>query len=839
MKRLTLVFALIAIVMPMMNEVWGNDYSETVPGIEWEKKSGVWYIYWGTITGQSWTGDIGNDSRYSRTASIYCPTNENCTTYVTYKASESTFIAHGRARFYVNDITVATNVNKASETTKTILLSNEEQIKYGWGNVEREGQHVAYKEMTVKVLLPLHIDYTTTNSSLATIYMGDFHYPNTISKEIDFTKYIKSYYISQNVTCTLSTANCGDFNFANGTKYATLATPTSSNGDAVYANEGHTDFSIGAIEPLTVVYTPSENPCGSGVPTCTLTISSEFGTKTITIQAKTDETFIFQTNGNWNTDSNWNKNKLPGSTDDVSIQATCSIPSGCVATCNSLEFYGGSIEIDPNGTLVASGTINNTTVSKLKIHADADHAGTVIFNNISACTGGVCENGPYATVDMYIPTSTLTDNNRLWKDYTWRYMGSPVESGSPSAVDYIFQWSEADDGDGDKDGWNECWQQVTNNTITAWTGYAMGSTAAPIHTITGQLTNCDKEVSLAYGSKVHADRGNNLITNSYAAPIDISKMAESDFQGAEATIYFYNSGTHAQWAGAASGAGFNTGSSAGQFQCYPIKSGGQTVGSDIAGFIPSGQAFFVKTKSTEKTVTFRYNTVASQASGKALAPRKQEEFNVLGISVVGTDSLGDLLWLMENDNCSEKFDNGYDGVKMLGVEGTPQLYATTGFGRTAVNVDQTLTGQYIGFMAGKQGVHYTLYFNTDRLEGYESLYLYDTKENKYANIMKGESYTFTGLRSGEEKRFLIVGQRDEEEDEAVVRTGDEQRIEVVGNRALVMGFDGSDAEVRVVDMQGKVVCTWSMKEGPWFELPDLPGGVYVISVEKCQTKFVK
>lgn len=142
-------------------------------------------------------------------------------------------------------------------------------------------------------------------------------------------------------------------------------------------------------------------------------------------------------------------------------------------------------------------------------------------------------------------------------------------------------------------------------------------------------------------------------------------------------------------------------------------------------------------------------------------------------------------------------------------------------------------------MAGKQGVHYTLYFNTDRLEGYESLYLYDTKENKYANIMKGESYTFTGLRSGEEKRFLIVGQRDEEEDEAVVRTGDEQRIEVVGNRALVMGFDGSDAEVRVVDMQGKVVCTWSMKEGPWFELPDLPGGVYVISVEKCQTKFVK
>lgn len=672
---------------------------------------------------------------------------------------------------------------------------------------------------------PEHITYDEAPAS--TLYLGKFDAGNTLSKEIDLADYIKSFNLASNkaVTATLIGGN-GLFKFSDGTTSTTLVSATAPR---QYARVGiFGPDQIGELSDCdrTVMYYPSDNT----EKTCTLQISAEINgvAKTKNILLSASQVYEFFQDGNWSDGNKWRDANLqiighaPSITDDVTISAKCTVNTTS-AVCDNLQFNtGGSLTIPTTGVLTVDGTLNNTAESvaeRLHIDADANGSGTLIFHNIDGC-----DNGPWAEVEMYIPQTT-EDISRLWKEYKWRYMGSPVKAGQPSDVNYIFQWDESDSGDGDKDGWNECWQQVSGN-ITAWTGYAMGSIADPIHTIIGQLTNCDKEVSLAYGSKVHADRGNNLITNSYTAPISLSQLTTADFGGAQATVYFFNSGTHADWV---TNGGKGTGP--GQYEVCPISS-------MSAVTIPSGQAFFVKANASNQKFQFRYETVAQSASGKAHAPKVKEEFNVLTIRVEGKDSTADLLYLMENENCSERFDNGYDGTKVLGVEGTPQLYATNDYGRTAVNVDQTITGQYVGFMAGHNGTKYTLSFNTDRLEGYDELYLYDTKENKYVNIMKGETYTFTGTRSGEEKRFLIVGQR-EDEDEAVVRTGDEQRIEVVGNRALVMGFDGSDADVRVVDMQGRVVCEWNMVNGPWFEIPDLPSGVYVISVEKCQTKFVK
>lgn len=390
---------------------------------------------------------------------------------------------------------------------------------------------------------PEHITYDEAPAS--TLYLGRFDAGNTLSKEIDLADYIKSFNLASNkaVTATLIGGN-GLFKFSDGTTSTTLVSATAPR---QYARVGiFGPDQIGELSDCdrTVMYYPSDNT----EKTCTLQISAEINgvAKTKNILLSASQVYEFFQDGNWSDGNKWRDANLqiighaPGITDDVTISAKCTVNTTS-AVCDNLQFNtGGSLTIPTTGVLTVDGTLNNTAESvaeRLHIDADANGSGTLIFHNIDGC-----DNGPWAEVEMYIPQTT-EDISRLWKEYKWRYMGSPVKAGQPSDVDYIFQWDESDSGDGDKDGWNECWQQVTSGSITSWTGYAMGSIADPIHTIIGQLTNCDKEVSLAYGSKEHADRGNNLITNSYTAPILLSNLDATDFGGAQATVYFFNTST--------------------------------------------------------------------------------------------------------------------------------------------------------------------------------------------------------------------------------------------------------------------------------------------------------
>lgn len=724
--------------------------------------------------------------------------------------------------------------------TAPVTMSGYKTIKAGWESDmtygDRNGNQ-RKKSFEVKIPLQKHLDFVNhindavvgyndgSSDPLDVIDLGWYNVnvsTASITQTVELYNYIKSFYIDAPITLSIS-----------GTGYSmsgntTLVTTPTSDNVAVFAKSDcfNTGSGIGSLTGTSRTITFNPVPCANMVQsTCTLNITYKGVSKKILLVANNKD-YIFEgtSDDNWSNPENWNVNALPNENVDVTIDAACKVSDNS-AECANLQFTeNGSLTITTEGALNVAEELTNTDPEKLHIEADENGSGTVIFGNIDGC-----DNGPWAKVDLYIPLTTEATGVQH-QGYKWRYMGAPVKEGAVQGISdkYIYQWDEGDHG---SDGYySECWLPVSGN-ISRWNGYAMATTETGAY-ITGQLINCeDATYALDFGSgdHDHADKGNNLITNSFSAPIKLGNLTTDNFGGANATIYFFNSGTHSDWKNNQNG---RPGTLAGQYQAFPVNSFSTTT-------IPAGQAFFVEATATGQTFHFTYSSVVASASGAAYAPKKQDEFNVLQVNIVGTDSLGDLLWLMENENCSEKFDNGYDGLKKLGVEGTPQIYATNKFGRTSVNVDQTITGQYLGFMAGKNGVHYTISFNTDRLEGYDELYLYDTQENKYVNIIKGETYTFTGKRSGEEKRFLIVGQREDEEDDVVTRTGDERRIEVVGNQALVMGFDGSDADVRVVDMQGRTVCEWNMKEGPWFELPDLPGGVYVISVEKCQTKFVK
>lgn len=565
-------------------------------------------------------------------------------------------------------------------------------------------------------------------------------------------------------------------------------------------------------------------------------------------------------NTNWNNAANWfphNQGEnaiVPDFVNhNVEIAAECVISSGVGASCFNCTVpksgTSGTLSINAGGKMYVAGELTSTA-SALTIK----NGGNESSNGILVCE--TPSSSANATVELFVPSFTSSKP-------IWRYMGVPVVSGDVKNVDFVYQWDNMalyDNGFGD-----ECWEKI-GASVSAWNGYAMSKNSSSQSSVSGALIfgNHSHELNIAVNdskAKKYPDADNNLITNSYTAPIKLSNVTVYDFITCNgATLYFFNGGTYEQWWNKAKDGGFNIGDEAGQFKTVTINT------AEALGIteIPAGESFFVKAKYVEEQGTsqgsvqqvksyfnFRYDMVKSNVSdiiasvngSSASAPKEPEHFNILEVIVNG-DSLADRVYLFESDNCSAEFDNGYDGIKILGIEGTPQIYATNDFGRTSINVDNTVTGQYIGFMAGKNGVHYTISFNTDRFEGYESLYLYDTMTGKYVNILEGETYTFTGKRSGEEKRFLIVGKHDVEADEQddntiFDRTGDDKKIDIFGNQALVSGFDDVEETVIISDMSGRIWWQSSTALGPWFDIPDLPSGIYIMSVGKCETKFIR
>lgn len=533
-------------------------------------------------------------------------------------------------------------------------------------------------------------------------------------------------------------------------------------------------------------------------------------------------TMRFTIGGNWSAKANWHRTDMLPSADDhnVSIEANCTIDNTAIAKCFDLEIVNGMLTVNADGVLDVKGTITNTEASKLKLKADASHSATVLF------AGG----SPDATVENYIK-GTLhpegEDENRI-NNPDWQYRG--FVGNNPSLSDWnvvIFKWDETKNN---KDCWGESPVYEKSGSYTEgspWVGYSMANydTGNPVRDYTSKLIPSDTTMTynLSYTDhgQQYPNRGVNLITNSWSAPINMTS-ADVKFSdnNVERTLYFYKTRNHKSWEA----------NPTSTFVVYPQNSGYVAVSSPM---IASGQSFLVKATEAGATLTIKGSALAHEANGAMYAPAEKERFNVLSITM-SNDTMADRVFLLESENCSRAFDNGYDGTKI--EEGNmPQIFASNDFGHTAVNTDKTMLGQRIGYSAAEDGALCTITFNTDRLEGFSELYLYDRVAKRYADILAGDSYSFTGTKAGEEERFEIVGRRD---DGSEFVTSSDMMIEVVGNRALLSGFAGGNDEVFITDMNGKRLWTERASNGPWFELPNLPAGVYLINCGEANCKFI-
>lgn len=462
----------------------------------------------------------------------------------------------------------------------------------------------------------------------------------------------------------------------------------------------------------------------------------------------------FNRNGNWNDPTNWTAGIPMGMGKNATISANATITDGYTAIANNITIAnGGSITISPQGKLKIN-TVTGATATNFTLKADENGSAIFLFKNDE-------KNKVNATIELYSKASSDGLRNGQagnFKNPKWQYLGIAAESLNYSVINpkgtsnWVYQWDETQNA-------TSCWAQKLNHesVLLPWVGYCIAQKEETTYTYTGSLINSDHTYPLTYteidGSS--GDLGNNLLTNSYTAPISITTLSESNFTKANAEIYIYNTGSYLDWKYNSEFEGF----APGQVIVIPVNTISQ-LGLEYPRTIASMQAFFVKATDTEASFMIDYeNNVYDVVWTKnQIRTRKSNKiggFNTLKIKVTSSTS-NDRLYLIEHENTTNNFDNGYETKKIFDNPNGPQIYATTSFGYTSINCDTSFNGQSIGFVANDENEIYTISFDIEKLHNYEQLWLFDTENNLYIDILNNETYQFYASTTPNDHRFYIT-----------------------------------------------------------------------------------
>lgn len=489
--------------------------------------------------------------------------------------------------------------------------------------------------------------------------------------------------------------------------------------------------------------------------------------------------------GRWADRSCWSRADLApdATTYGVEVLSQCTVPAGSDAVCYDMAiFANGALTIEPGAMLTVTDSLLNYSGNEaLTLRGDKTDNAVVKFPYGS----------PRARVERWMDCRLPSRG-----DTTWLYVGLPVDKvvlQNYSSRMLINRWSDA-----------RGWQNVPPPLypLSAFEGYRLVDTVPKLYKFDGRLVTDDHTYDLSYTAAAEEDkRGLNLIANSYVVPLPLRTM---EMEGANAELFFLQNGRYVP------------------SPCMSASAAGRRAE------LRSGEAAFVRAVRPGAQARVSYQAALSEVTD-------DQDFSVLRIAVSGGGA-ADTVVLVAHPACDSTYDNGYDGTKWFNPESDslPELYVTTAWGRASVAADHSLVGSRIGFRTPDESTLYTMTFDAGGLRGVEHLYLFDLRTQTYVDVTAGESYAFTGSYYGEAERFTILPDRIEPQ-----RDKNGRGIVVVGDRMLVVGFDGSNIPVRLMNMEGKVIAEYSTADGPWFQLPELVTGVYVVNVDRCSTKFYR
>lgn len=593
-------------------------------------------------------------------------------------------------------------------------------------------------------------------------------------------------------SCNISTESLKDGGYKIGSdKYASLTLSSGNyfqNGDTVVVNlavKGSGDLYIaaGTTSPGTAlgyianasVSTGNNMLILSNVPASTASItmhrnqysgssnSQNHSVKSIKVKRYVCPEGVFEFNDAdddslWSTEENWvgeagqTVASLPTTSDRVIVTKPITVDitdaQASEVILDQSSSNTGSLVISAGQELIVASTVKVWNGSSLA----ATGVNDIVFNSdasngLGALVMGSHDGTNKATVNFY----TLSHGSSGSGASVNQYVGTPFNDENNILHNWYNSWVYGITYDGSG---NIGWTRINAGSgMTPFYGYTVISADAAGHSYWQQGTlvaSTDQTLSgLNWQSGVGTANGNNenLLANSWMAPIYIKAMETTDFMNTDATVYIFNS---------TSPDDFTSGGFAGNYTTYTVNTS-----DDV---IPAMQSFSVFTNATGgSSVTLDYSKIVYEpaVAGNAVpeankAPHRENgtagEADKLRLYVRAASGYGDMLYLWEQDGLSEGFDNGWDGRKMFGEPVAPQLYAVTPDGNMAINCVPDWEGTVLGFRKGTEDNTYTFTFE---YEGEQTWYLNDMKEETSTRIMSENSYLFSTADGDSEARFII------------------------------------------------------------------------------------
>jgi len=502
----------------------------------------------------------------------------------------------------------------------------------------------------------------------------------------------------------------------------------------------------------------------------------------------------------------------------INNNAGVTLSSDVTANTSLLINSGKILTIPLTRQLNVLGTItNNAGVSGLIIKSDPDNLlanGSLIFHNAAGSP-------VQATVEMYSKASKATN-------YKWQFFGIPLRTMLPSPTfdgSYVRQMYETGTTT------TEHWLQLTNaSTLTSFTGYEITQVTPKTLYFQGNLENGDYtsgQLSFTSGATYP---GQHLIGNPYTAAIDISKI----IFGSQMlkTVYLYNTGSSADWAGHSidSSNTSNNNNTPGQYIAVPQANAGDA---GLQHQIPSMQAFLVRAKIYDPaaTVSIPYSSANTVVKNINLQRARASEKICTIINVKG-QRYGDCMWIFSDPYCSHNFDNGWDGEKFFGSALAPQIFAMEADGNYQVNSVNDMNNTDIGFWAGVD-TNYTLTFTNQNFSlQYSNLYLRDLQENTITDITQsGTIYSFTALPTDSPvKRFNILTRSKNTDTSFESPNAENKQLKIFNSQDNIFVHNSSNmsGNLKLYDISGRCIQNKPFIANGVTTIPmNLPAGIYI------------
>ena len=580
---------------------------------------------------------------------------------------------------------------------------------------------------------------------------------------------------------------------------------------------------------------------------------------------------------------------------DMHIPSLPYTPPG--STPNYIHFYSfgnlinnsnKKVVIEPNGHLHINkwvfGSSTPADVDKIVIKADDTNP-----NGSLILAGQPCDKPVYATVEMYSKAGreatamTWTDNipSSPTKDslfsvhYRWQYIGIPVEGEYANAFygSYLRKYDETYNdpnhyyGKWRKLGANETWQP-----LVPFAGYEVTSRTPKVYVFKGRLLHCPQELTLTrQAAEVSAvpssfndprerrwELGHNVFGNSYTSALmigqgklfaDLEAKYPLGQEPIEGTVYVYNTGSIADWAG-----GTTLGSGPGQYVAVPVFSAtalSEQYISSMQGFMLKFKEDTLRINGVGSPVKFRIGLNKEEAYLSNIypfggnqrpqrAPQADPSDKIHGYLKVGLTSRRSVssVHLIEAEGTTDEFDNGWDGMQLnTGRSSSATLFVPSEYGDLQVSTSDNIVGDRFGIV-NNGDTTYRLTVIRHRLDNRGELYLYDVATNRYTLLDADTTvYDFTSEGSGNvDKRFVITDRRNADDPNTAVEEAAEDMSlygYVDGRHTLVVNNHTAEAgTLTLLDVSGKAVYTSPFGVGfSRHDLSHLPAGVYIARLE--------